>query len=85
MEMQERIFMIFFILVVVIIKAPCIKILAGLPVIGCVRTDFFLITFVVVQNVALRTNSLLLIGILLTRNTFWSATNIVLSGIWIHQ
>ena len=80
MEMQERIFTIYFILVVVIIKAPCIEILAGLPVIGCVRTDFFLITFIVVQNIALRTNSLLL-----TRNTFWSATNIVLSGIWIHQ
>ena len=66
-------------------KAPGIQILAALTIIRSIRAYFLLITFIIVQNIALGTYSLLLIWILLTRDTLWSTTHITLSGVWIHQ
>ena len=83
MELKERILMLLLIFVVVT-KSPGIEIFAALSVISCIWADFFLITFIIVPNITLGTDSLLLIEIFVALDAFWSVTHIFLSWILIH-
>ena len=83
-KMEEGVFVTLFILIAMI-KGPGVQILGGLSVIGGVWADVFLSTFIVVQDVAFRANSLFLVRILGTGDTFGSITHITFSRIWVHQ
>ena len=72
-------------ILIAMIKGPGVQILGGLSVIGGVWADVFLSTFIVVQDVAFRANSLFLVRILGTGDTFGSITHITFSRIWVHQ
>jgi hypothetical protein len=81
LKMHERVFM-FFLIFVIMVKAPSVQILTGLAIISWVWAWLFHVTYITIQNI---TDSFFFIRILFTRNTFWPATYITFSWVWIYQ